>query len=212
MRKKLLSAILTGMMAASLLTGCAGSSGSSGETSGASTQQSAAEGTESSSEETGGTVIMARGSDSESLDPVMTASNVDIWILNMVVEGLVGSSDDGKEIIPAVADTWEISDDGLTYTFHIRDNATRVTWEGEYYANVTADDFVASLEYVLDRANGSTSAGFAYPVIKNAKAYYMQKITDFSQVGVKAADEHTLVYTLEEPCPYFLSLTSYMCF
>ena len=115
-------------------------------------------------------------------------------------------------MVPGLTESWEISEDGLTYTFHIRDNATWVTWEGEYYANVTADDFVASLEYVLDRANGSTSAGFAYPVIKNAKAYYMQKITDFSQVGVKAADEHTLVYTLEEPCPYFLSLTSYMCF
>ncbi len=140
MRKKLLSAILAGMMAASLLTGCAGSSGSGTEASGEITQQSTAEGTESPSEETGGTVIMARGSDSESLDPVMTASNVDIWILNMVVEGLVGSSDDGKEIIPAVADSWEVSDDGLTYTFHIRDGICFSTGDP-----VTAEDVVYSL-------------------------------------------------------------------
>lgn len=139
MRKKLLSAILAGMMAASLLTGCAGSS-SGTETSGETTQQSAADGTKSPSEETGDTVIMARGSDSESLDPVMTASNVDIWILNMVVEGLVGSSDDGTEIIPAVADTWEISDDGLTYTFHIRDGIQFSTGDP-----VTAEDVVYSL-------------------------------------------------------------------
>lgn len=51
----------------------------------------------------------------------MTADNCDIWILNMIVEGLVGTSDDGKEIIPAVADTWTVSDDGSGICIPIRD-------------------------------------------------------------------------------------------
>ena len=69
----------------------------------------------------GKVVTMARDLDSSNLDPVMTADNCDIWILNMIVEGLVGTSDDGKEIIPAVADNWTVSDDGLEYVFNIRD-------------------------------------------------------------------------------------------
>lgn len=144
MKKRLFSAILAGITAASLLAGCGSTSGTSEGTSEASAAAAAESGDTagSSAEEaaSGGTVIMARGSDSESLDPVMTASNVDIWILNMVVEGLVGSSDDGTEIIPAVADTWEVSDDGLTYTFHIRDGIQFSTGDP-----VTAEDVVYSL-------------------------------------------------------------------
>ena len=144
MKKRLFSAILAGITAASLLAGCGSTSGTSEGTSEASAAAAAESGDTagSSAEEaaSGGTVIMARGSDSESLDPVMTASNVDIWILNMVVEGLVGRSDDGTEIIPAVADTWEVSDDGLTYTFHIRDGIQFSTGDP-----VTAEDVVYSL-------------------------------------------------------------------
>lgn len=144
MKKRLFSAILAGITAASLLAGCGSTSGTSEGTSEASTAAAAESGDTAGSSAaeaaSGGTVIMARGSDSESLDPVMTASNVDIWILNMVVEGLVGSSDDGTEIIPAVADTWEVSDDGLTYTFHIRDGIQFSTGDP-----VTAEDVVYSL-------------------------------------------------------------------
>lgn len=69
----------------------------------------------------GSVVTLARDLDSNNLDPVMTADNCNIWVINMMIEGLVTSSDDGKRIVPAVADTWSISDDGLTYQFHIRD-------------------------------------------------------------------------------------------
>lgn len=141
MRKRLLSALLAGVLAASMLTGCGGAgSTASGQTETAEESSGSGEASQDSAAASGGTVIMARGSDSESLDPVMTASNVDIWILNMVVEGLVGSSDDGKEIIPAVSDSWEMSEDGLTYTFHIRDGITFSTGDP-----VTADDIVYSL-------------------------------------------------------------------
>lgn len=144
MKKRLFSAILAGITAASLLAGCGSTSGTSEGTSEASAAAAAESGDTAGSSAAeaafGGTVIMARGSDSESLDPVMTASNVDIWILNMVVEGLVGSSDDGTEIIPTVADTWEVSDDGLTYTFHIRDGIQFSTGDP-----VTAEDVVYSL-------------------------------------------------------------------
>ncbi|MBO5450283.1 MAG: hypothetical protein J6A11_01925 [Lachnospiraceae bacterium] len=70
----------------------------------------------------------------------MASDNNDIWVINMMLEGLVASSDDGKEIIPAVADTWEISEDGLVYTFHIRDGIQFSNGE-----SVTVEDCIYSI-------------------------------------------------------------------
>ncbi len=71
-----------------------------------------------------------------------------------------------------------------------------VTNEGEEYADVVAQDFVDGLNYVLDAKNESSTAWIA-TVVKNGDAFYNGEITDFSQVGVKAIDEYTLEYTLE---------------
>ena len=104
---------LLAVMAAAVLamTGCSGSgteeSSGSGEQAGSAQAGStdAAEETEAAADGERTVVTIARDFDSTNLDPVMTANNVDIWVLNMMVEGLVTSSDDGQEIIPAVADT-----------------------------------------------------------------------------------------------------------
>ena len=92
------------MAAAMMMTGC-GSSGSTESTDASADTASAAESVSTDTASAGGKVVtMARDLDSGNLDPVMTADNCDIWILNMIVEGLVGTSDDGKEIIPAVGE------------------------------------------------------------------------------------------------------------
>ena len=145
------------MTAAMLMTGC-GSSGST-DTSADTTGTTEAASTETAS--TGGKVVtMARDLDSSNLDPVMTADNCDIWILNMIVEGLVGTSDDGKEIIPAVSDTWTVSDDGLEYVFHIRDgikfsNGEDVTVEDCIYSLTRAKDTDNQLKITLTEASPS---------------------------------------------------------
>ena len=113
---------------------------------------------------------------------------------------------------PSLAYEWSASEDGLVWTFKLRDDTTWVTYEGEEYAKVEAKDFVDSLEYIFNSENGSKTANIAYRVIKNAKAYYDGEITDFSEVGVKALDESTLEYTLEKPVPYFESMLTYACF
>ena len=66
-------------------------------------------------------VVMARGIDSATLDPAMASKNQDIWMMNFVLEGLVRAAENGKDIEPALADTWEISEDNLTYKFHLRE-------------------------------------------------------------------------------------------
>ena len=131
------------MAAAMMMTGC-GSSGSTESTDASTDTASAAESVSTDTASAGGKVVtMARDLDSSNLDPVMTADNCDIWILNMIVEGLVGTSDDGKEIIPAVADTWTVSDDGLEYVFHIRDGIKFSNGE-----DVTIEDCIYSLTWI----------------------------------------------------------------
>ncbi len=186
MRKKLISVILACSLFGTLLSGC----GSTGVDNTSSVMAGQAESTGSTSDAgtDGKKIVIARHLDSEGLDPVMTASNVDIWVLNMMIEGLVGSSDDGSEIIPAVADKWEVSEDYLTYTFHIRD--------GIKFADgnpVTADDVIYSLTRARDEEG---------PWV--GMLDMMEKIED--------GGDGTVVISLKEPSPAFLStLAMFYC-
>lgn len=113
---------------------------------------------------------------------------------------------------PGLATSWEVSPDGLTWTFHIRKGVKWVTYQGKEYAEVTAQDWVDAAKYILNPANASQTADIVYRVIKNAEKYFNGEITDFNEVGVKAKDKYTLVYTLEKPVPYFLSMLTYCPF
>ncbi len=111
---------------------------------------------------------------------------------------------------PALAESYEISDDLLTYTFHIRPGVMWVDSQGRDVAEVTADDWVAGMQHILDAQGGLEY--LVDGVLVNASEYINGEITDFTQVGVEAVDDYTLVYTLEEPCPYFLSMLGYSVF
>ena len=131
-----------------------------------------------------------------SLDTSKTNDSMSGEVLYDLSEGLVRSYN--GEVIPGVAESWEISDDGLTYTFHLRDS---VWQDGE---PVTAQQFEYSFQRFLDPASAAAFADVLYPVV-NAKDYNTSVITDASQVGVKAVDDKTFVITLSYPVPYFLS-------
>lgn len=125
---------------AMMLSGCGRSTSGPADEATEEVTSEASETTAGDSSRSGGVVKMARQQDSEKLDPVLASDNNDIWVINMMLEGLVSGSDDGKEIIPAVADTWEISEDGLVYTFHIRDGIRFSNGE-----NVTVEDCIYSI-------------------------------------------------------------------
>lgn len=140
-----------------------------------------------------------------------TASENEYGLAANLVDTLVDYDSLGL-IQPCLATEWEVSADGYTWTFKIREGVQWMTHEGEEYAEVVAQDWVDSLQYIFTPANESSTANVAYRVIKNAEKYYNGEITDFSQVGVKAVDKYTLEFTLENPVPYFLSMLNYSVF
>lgn len=111
---------------------------------------------------------------------------------------------------PALAESYTVSDDGLVYTFKIREGVTWVDSQGRYVADLTADDFVAGMQHMMDAMGGLEY--LIKGIIVNAEAYIYGDITDFSQVGVKALDDYTLEYTLEAPCSYFTTMLGYSVF
>lgn len=124
-------------------------------------------------------------------------------------DGLMEYDSEGVQQ-PALAESYEVSEDGLTYTFHLRQGLEWVDSQGRKVADLTADDFVAGMQHMMDAQGGLEY--LIEGVIKNAFQYISGEITDFSEVGVEAVDDYTLVYTLEEPCSYFNTMLSYSIF
>lgn len=117
-------------------------------------------------------------------------------------------------IQPALATSFEVSDDGCTYTFHLREGVKWVDFQGRELADVQADDFVAGMQHLLDAQAGMEYLAGAYGGcnIVNADAYMTGEVTDFAEVGVKAVDKYTVEYTLAAPCPCFETMLGYTTF
>jgi len=118
-----------------------------------------------------------------------------------IFEGLV-EVDAQNHVIPATAERWEISDDGLTYIFFLRPQAR---WSNG--DPVTAYDFEYAWKSTL---NPDLASSYAYQLyyLKNGEAYN-KRLAPPDAVGVKALDEHTLRVVLEQPTAYFLNLLSF---
>lgn len=111
---------------------------------------------------------------------------------------------------PNLAESWEVSDDGLTVTLHIREGLQWVDSQGRKVADLVADDWVAGMQHMVDAAGGLEF--LVDGVIVGATEYINQETTDFSTVGVSAPDDHTVVYTLVQPAPYFMTMMNYSVF
>ena len=155
------------------------------------------------------TYTVSYTSDPKTWDALATARSADGRAIVGTYDGLV-AYDAENMLQPALAESWEVSDDGLSYTFHLRQGVQWVDSQGRVVDTLTADDFVAGMQHMLDAAQGLES--LVQGVIKGAAAYVSGSLTDFSQVGVTALDAHTLVYTLEAPTPYFMTMLGYGAF
>ena len=176
------------------------------------------------------------GSEVETLNYLYTSNTNDYEMCANMVDCLVEYDQYGV-MQPALAESWEHNDDYTEWTFHIRPGVKWVDAEGNEVADVTANDWVSSARWVNDAANNSSNQYMYNGIVKNAEAYFNYtayllesengtRTTDdegdpiepvaevsFDDVGVKAVDDQTLVYTMETPCTYFptvLSYTTYM--
>ena len=142
------------------------------------------------------------------LDTLNTSSQSDTEILVNCTDNLVQYNNLGQ-MIPALAESWSVSDDGLVYTFNIRKGAYWSTSEGAKYAEVTAKDFEAGFHHMLDAA-----AGLEWLVegVIEGVSEYLYAGGKWDAVGYKAVDKYTLQVTLCAPTSYFMTMLTYSCF
>lgn len=145
-----------------------------------------------------GILHVGNGSEPETLDPNVAAAAVEATVCSALFEGLVNTAIDGRTLLPGVAERWEESADGLTYTFYLRSNAR---WsDGQ---PVTAEDFVYSFRRTADPRLGSRVVASGY-AIAGVKQRSEGTLADAAALGVEARDAHTLILRLEHPAPYIL--------
>ncbi|CAM5205938.1 Oligopeptide transport system substrate-binding protein OS=Ureibacillus acetophenoni OX=614649 GN=SAMN05877842_11166 PE=4 SV=1 [Ureibacillus acetophenoni] len=138
-------------------------------------------------------------SEPPSLHPGLATDSTSGVILQNVFEGLTTIKD--GEVVNAVADDVQVSEDQLKYTFTLKDT----TWSNG--DPVTAEDFAYAWTWVLNPENASEYASILYP-IKGAEAYNLGE-GSVDDLGINVVDEKTLEVTLENPTPYFLELTAF---
>ena len=196
------SLLAFGMAAAMALaaTGCGGSATSA--SSAAESTSSASQATEAESASAGsGTLNIMLETPVESLDPQLATDGTSFEVIADYTDGLM-QMDADSAAVPACAESYEVSEDGTTYTFHIREDA--VWSNGD---PVTANDFVFAWQRAVDPANASEYSYMLSDIgqIVNA-AEIIAGEKDVSELGVTAVDDKTLEVQLNVPVSYFLSL------
>lgn len=200
MKKKVLSAMLAGTMALSLLSAC-----------GSEKPQNIADVTTGSSSAAASSAAAAPAEKQEmtfvlnnipdGLDPGVTNNSFAQYVLINCFEGLVTYDETGS-LVGGSAESWDISDDGLVYTFHLRDG---LKWSDG--TPLTAQDFVYSIQRVLTPATAAQYVSMVTSYVKNAQEFYDGTATA-EDLGVKAIDDQTLEITLIQPTSYFIDVLS----
>lgn len=143
------------------------------------------------------------GNEPPTLDWSRSTDSTSYMILINLMDGLTKFGDDFKPV-PALAESWQISDDGKTYTFKLRQG---IKWtDGK---PLRSKDFEYSWKRLLDPKTAADYAYFLYD-ITGAEEFNSGKITDPGSIGIKSIDDNTLEVTLKRPASYFLSVVSFM--
>lgn len=169
------------------------------------------------------------GSEVSSLNYLIEGATWEQQVGANVIDTLV-EYDSFANLIPGLAETWECSDDGLTWTFHLRSGVMWYDYQGNEIAEVTANDFVSAAKYVCDPKNESGTDYMILDIIAGASDYYDavseyydtlgegvvgvadDSGADFGTVGIVAVDDYTLTYTTVDPYPFFPTCLTYVCY
>ena len=142
------------------------------------------------------------GKEPPTLDPLRNTDSTSGRVIHELMRGLTDFNQHAH-ITPELAQSWHVSADGLTYTFQLR---PKIKWsDGK---PITATDFVYAWKRVLTQSNGSAYAFFLFP-IDNAEAFYNGTLRDFSQVGIRTPNAHTLEIRLKQPNVFFPAMLAF---
>lgn len=144
------------------------------------------------------TEILLRENKSEpsTIDPHYVELDFEQNVVKDMFEGLVVTGKDGTAA-PGLCTHWDISEDGLIYTFYLRDN---LKWSnGE---PITTEDIIYGFQRAIKPENAVNFIQILFP-IKNARKIYAGEIKDLDQLGVRAINDKTIIIELEKPKPYF---------
>lgn len=193
-------AVLALMLASVMVVGLTGCNGNASTSSGTPTGETSGSGTAAGTPSATDMNVMLE-TPVESLDPQQATDGTSFEVIANYTDGLMQMDADGKAV-NALAESYELSDDGLTYTFHIRQDAN---WSNG--TPVTAADFVFAWQRAVDPAVASEYSYMMSDIgqIKNA-AEIIAGEKDKSELGVTAVDDKTLKVELNVPVSYFLSL------
>ncbi len=142
-------------------------------------------------------------SNPKNLDPQMATDKESMMVIVNMMEGLMKTDGTGA-IVPAAAESFEMSEDGLKYTFHLRRDRKWESLMEDFSAPVTADDFVFAFQRIFNGETASPHSG-DFSCIKNGTAV-LKGMVPSSELGVRAVDEYTVEFTLEYPYYDFLKL------
>ena len=217
--KKLLALLCALVMILGVAAGCTGPANGNDPSAGNNGGSTGPDGRTRSAEQT---YRMLYNSEVSTLNYLYSASEIDMIFGANCVETLV-SSDSYGNLQPAAATSWEVSDDGLTWTLKIREGMKWYDYTGAEKGEVTAEDWVTGAEWVLNAANDSSNSHMMKGYIAGAQEYYdytsaivkgetPAEAVSADSIGVKAIDKYTLQYTLTQPRVYFLSLLEFGCY
>jgi oligopeptide transport system substrate-binding protein len=145
-----------------------------------------------------GIMLVGNGAEPSDLDPQTITGIPERNITAAMFEGLTRNDPKTLEAIPGQAKSWDVSEDGLVYTFHLREG---LTWSDG--VPLTAQDFYASFRRMLSGSLGSDNSDQLYDIV-NAEEYHKGKLQDFSQVGFRVIDDLTLEVRLKHPATFLL--------
>lgn len=137
------------------------------------------------------------GTEPPTLDPALGTDTTSIWVIEQLFLGLTDYDDETMAVVPELATSWEVSEDGLVWAFHLRKD---VYWtDGK---PVTAHDIEYAVKRTCDPATASDYAYVLY-IIKGAQEVNSGDVTDLDYIGVKAIDDYTIQFALNQPAGYF---------
>ncbi len=202
--KKLISLVLAVVLCLSLVA-CGSTETATNIENLATAAETQADVTEPTEAETAQELTFVLSDEPDGIDPTVTNNSFAMYVLTSCFEGLVTYDSTGS-IVGGCAESWDVSDDGLVYTFHLRDN---LKWSDG--SDLTASDFVYSFQRVLTPSTTAQYYSMLADYIVGAQEYYDGTGTA-EELGVKALDAQTLEITLKQPTSFFIDLVSMWCY